>query len=222
MELYTSIHLRCPHLSAQAFVKALCDTHSIDYQPYLLRQFNICYDLYLQVKNHVRSRVMLALDRGGNWRLRNACPACTYKLEGEDELIFSMLIAMDGNESLKRVLRREALVDDEGNPLYTNVELQDGREVAGDYYLNRERADFWVKDRISNMLPSLHLQEDEENPCASRWTNMVNEMTARTWAVFDETGIFLALCRHGFALVVADMVRSGEMYVLHLDYFTPC
>jgi hypothetical protein len=52
---------------------------------------------------------------------------------------------------------------------------------------------------------------DDENLCASWWTNMVNEMTAQMWAVFDETGVFLALCHHGFALVIADMVWSGEM-----------
>jgi hypothetical protein len=33
------------------------------------------------------------------------------------------------------------------------------------------------------------------------------------WGIFDETGIFLALCRHGFVLVLADMVRSGELCV---------
>ncbi|KAJ7840735.1 hypothetical protein B0H14DRAFT_2587320 [Mycena olivaceomarginata] len=29
--------------------------------------------------------------------------------------------------------------------------------------------------------------------------------------IFDETGIFLALCCHGFVLVLADMIRSGEL-----------
>jgi len=28
--------------------------------------------------------------------------------------------------------------------------------------------------------------------------------------VFDETGIFMAVCCHGFSLVIADMVQSGE------------
>jgi hypothetical protein len=42
---------------------------------------------------------------------------------------------------------------------------------------------------------------------------MINEFTARMWGIFDETGIFLALCRHGFVLVLADMVRSGELFV---------
>lgn len=42
---------------------------------------------------------------------------------------------------------------------------------------------------------------------------MSEELTERMWGIFDETGIFLALCRHGFVLLVADMVRSGELYV---------
>ena len=53
--------------------------------------------------------------------------------------------------------------------------------------------------------------EEEENPCEGRWSNMVSELTARMWGIFDETGIFLALCRHGFVLVVADMIMSGEL-----------
>lgn len=40
---------------------------------------------------------------------------------------------------------------------------------------------------------------------------MDEELTSRTWGVFDETGIFLAICRHGFVLLVADMVKSGEL-----------
>jgi hypothetical protein len=40
---------------------------------------------------------------------------------------------------------------------------------------------------------------------------MVNEATAKMWGIFDETGIFLALCRHGFMMLVVDMVRSGEL-----------
>ena len=29
--------------------------------------------------------------------------------------------------------------------------------------------------------------------------------------VFEETGLFLALCRHGFVLMMADMVQSGKL-----------
>lgn len=53
--------------------------------------------------------------------------------------------------------------------------------------------------------------EYEKNPCEDRWQNMVNDMTSKAWGIYDETGIFVSLCRHGFVLVAADMVRSGEL-----------
>jgi hypothetical protein len=57
----------------------------------------------------------------------------------------------------------------------------------------------------------LTINQDEDNPCADRWKNMVNDVTSKMWGIFDETGVFLALCRHGFVLVIADMIRSGEL-----------
>ena len=48
---------------------------------------------------------------------------------------------------------------------------------------------------------------------------MKDDITKKMWAIFDETGIFLTLCRHGFLLVIADMVQSGELYVLFLLLF---
>ena len=40
---------------------------------------------------------------------------------------------------------------------------------------------------------------------------MKEDVTSRMWGVFDETGIFLSLCRHGFVLLATDMVQSGEL-----------
>jgi hypothetical protein len=40
---------------------------------------------------------------------------------------------------------------------------------------------------------------------------MDDEKTKRAWGVYDETGIFTAVCCHGFSLLIADMVQSGEL-----------
>jgi hypothetical protein len=48
---------------------------------------------------------------------------------------------------------------------------------------------------------------------------MKEELTNRMWGIFDETGVFVAFCRHGFVLTIADMVRSGEQYVYHRTAF---
>ena len=106
LELYHVTHLRCPHLAIQPFVKGLCDLHGTAFCPYLSTQFSICYDLYLQIREDVKTHIDIALERQvRDWRLRHCCPACTYKLEGEDHLKFEMLGTMDGNDSQKRILR---------------------------------------------------------------------------------------------------------------------
>ncbi|KAJ6459300.1 hypothetical protein C8R45DRAFT_1109624 [Mycena sanguinolenta] len=208
LELYRTTHIRCPQLAIQAFVKSLCDLHGVAYRPYLREQFSIAYDVYLELRRKTDALVNQALGRDApNWRLKHTCPACMYKLEGEDELIFSILTTMDGNDSLKRVLRRAKTDGSEDEPtLGPSIEREDSRDGGEDYFLTREQVDRWAKERVAEILPT-----GAQNPCSDRWKNMVNDVTSRMWGIFDETGIFLALCRHGFVLVVADMVRSGEL-----------
>jgi hypothetical protein len=239
-------------LSVQAFVKTLCDLQTVgtnkqsvnfgsesvssqvQFQKYLSRQFSIAFDLYLAIREHVHQRVQHILQRDTpDWRLKHACPACTYKLRDEAPLLYSMLYAIDGNDSLKRILRRSPSEDDDSSTPGPSSELPNSRKVSGDRYLSREYVDKWAKDVLQDMMGDtgdvdsvnfimkvlcllrtyLFLIQDY-NPCANRWKNMKDEITKKMWGIFDETGIFLALCRHGFALVMADMVMSGELLVV--------
>jgi hypothetical protein len=100
---------------------------------------------------------MKALGRDSSWRLKHACPACTYKLKGEDLLIFDMLTTMDGNDSLKRVLRRQkvGMEDTEtGEPvLGESRERVDNRDAGDGYFSSRARVEKWAKDRVAEQLP---------------------------------------------------------------------
>jgi len=144
---------------------------------------------------------------------------CIYKLEGEEKLTFEMLVTMDGNDSLKHVSQHDAALDitgegQEQHCIRESKEQLDERDVEGDYYLPYERVKHWANKLPSqDLLPSNPKNEDEgkENPCAGCWMNMVNEVTARMWGIFDETGIFLALCCHGFVLVITNMIQSSEL-----------
>ncbi|KAJ7598224.1 hypothetical protein C8J56DRAFT_1039019 [Mycena floridula] len=51
---------------------------------------------------------------------------------------------------------------------------------------------------------------DESAGCDS-WHNSQETNTKSMWRIYDETGVFLSLCRHGFTLLIADMVNSGEL-----------
>jgi hypothetical protein len=50
--------------------------------------------------------------------------------------------------------------------------------------------------------------------CTQRWQNAGPEQRKKMFSVFDESGIFIAACRHRFVLLACDMVRSGELWVL--------
>jgi hypothetical protein len=52
---------------------------------------------------------------------------------------------------------------------------------------------------------------EQASACEERWKNLSEDLTSKMWGIFDETGVFVALCRHGFTLLLADMVRSGEL-----------
>ncbi|THU88892.1 hypothetical protein K435DRAFT_821527 [Dendrothele bispora CBS 962.96] len=211
LEYYRVLFLRCPRLSIQPFVKTLCDIHGVPYRSYLGQQFSICFDLYLDVLSRIKTRVKKVLGRNGsNWRLENACPACEYNLEGEKELKFKMMCCMDGNDSLKRVHRKGARVDEGGNEVPgcgPSRERMDSRTGGGDYYLMREEVDAFSKALSQDIVDEL---SEKDTPCSPRWKNMNDKATASMWGVFDETGVFLCLCRHGFVLLIADMVKSGE------------
>ncbi|KAF8178302.1 hypothetical protein K438DRAFT_1908475 [Mycena galopus ATCC 62051] len=183
LEMYRLTNLRCPALGIQAWMKALLDLQGAAFKPYSAQQFTTCFDLYLGILEEVDKRVKKALQRDSkDWRLKNCCPACTYKLEGEGQLYFSMLATCDGNNSLKRVLRKDKGFTEDGVPLRGGCKRPDPREASagGDYFISQPEVDRWVKERLA-----------EE--------------------VVLPTGIFIALCRHSFVLLVADMVRSGEL-----------
>ena len=50
--------------------------------------------------------------------------------------------------------------------------------------------------------------------CVDRWRNACPEQRKHMFSVFDESGIFIAACRHRFILLACDMVKSGELFVI--------
>lgn len=103
-------------------------------------------------------RVDTALSRDSlDWRLKHACPACTYHLKDEEPLKFSMLLTCDGNDSLRRVLKRKA-TDEEEETLGASSELpgihsphMDTR-MWGERYLSRAYVDEWAKNAVQEMM----------------------------------------------------------------------
>lgn len=127
--------------------------YQVQFYPYLSRQFSIALDVYLQILANVDSLVHQAISRSDPiWRLKHACPACTYTLKGEVPLKFSLLYTMDGNDSLKRVLKKLDSDDDNDDAPPRSAELPSTQVVRGDRYLSREYVDQFLADSPTDMM----------------------------------------------------------------------
>jgi hypothetical protein len=216
LEIFRVVQQRCPRLGIQVFVHALCDLHAVPPHPYLGAQFSIAFDAYLSICAEVDRRVRCELGRDTpNWRLKNTCPACLYKLEGEPKLMLPVLGTQDGNNSLKQFKRRQReLFLPTGSTIPgASKEHLDNRVAPGDFFLPREYVEEFAKDTVDVLMRGFEegAEEDEGTGCDECWENMKEDVTTRAWGMYDETGIFPALCRHGFGLIVVDMVKSGEL-----------
>ncbi|KAJ7824252.1 hypothetical protein B0H14DRAFT_3469498 [Mycena olivaceomarginata] len=181
LELFRRLQLRCPRLGIQAFVRGLCDLHAVAPRPYLGAQFSTAFDVYLSIRAEVAKRVQAAIGRD--------------------------VPNWHGNNSLKRFYRREREYLSDGTAIPgASKERRDLRQALGDHYLPRSDIEEWAKEETER-----GEGEDEGAGCDEHWENMKEAVTAQAWGMYDETGIFPALCHHGFVLVVVDMVQSGEL-----------
>jgi hypothetical protein len=73
----------------------------------------------------------------------------------------------------------------------------------------------WAKEGLDELMkgfePGTGVDDPDDDGCDKRWANMKEDVTARAYGMYDETGFFPCLCRHSFLLVAVDMVKSGEL-----------
>jgi hypothetical protein len=84
--------------------------------------------------------------------------------------------------------------------------------------LPREDVDVWKKDGVEELMKSFSVDDEEEEAGGCGEGCMKEGVTSRAYGMYDETGFFPALCRHGFILKVVDMVKSGELYVFFVNF----
>ncbi|RDX47631.1 hypothetical protein OH76DRAFT_1456691 [Lentinus brumalis] len=225
LEYFRRLRLRKASYSVEAFAKVICDLYGIPYRRRFRTAISDTYDVYLSILRIVDGRVKAYLGEDGpNWRVKNSCPACSCKLEGEPDLDWDRMFCIDGNNSLKRI----AKIGDR--------EIADRREfTASDYYLLEEYVDRfkdevkstrgqdagiveadsdseWEDDQEEQGTPADFAGADDIlRQCTQNWKAAAKDEKKKMWSIFEETGVFASACRHGFILWVVDMVRSGEL-----------
>ncbi|KAL7278859.1 hypothetical protein ACG7TL_006690 [Trametes sanguinea] len=227
LELFRRLRLRKASFSVEAFAKVLCDFYAFPYRRRYRTALSESFDVYLSILRAVDKRVAQALGRDApDWRVKNSCPCCCYELENEEQLEYGRLICMDGNNSLKRI----AKVGDRS--------IGDTREFSeSDYYLPTAFIEKFRNEVKSRSTPQDRDQDewseisDEDleaetaggdptdfagaddmlRQCTQNWKSAARDEKKKMWGIFDETGIFASVCRHGMILWITDMVKSGEL-----------
>ncbi|KAF7317245.1 hypothetical protein HMN09_00459600 [Mycena chlorophos] len=215
---FHAMKMRCPRLGKQAFLRSLNDIHGIAPRPYMQVQFSVAYDVYLRAREEIRIRVARDLGRDSlNWRLKNACPACLYKVQGQPELNPPFLCTHDGNSSLKRVESRHVRYSENGEKVVGGCnEVPDDRKTPQDYYLEPEVVNRFAKDspEVAEAMRDFQPDPNRVKPdqgCGEGPTVPSQEnLTDKARGIFKETGLFASFCRHSVTLVLVDMIESGE------------
>ncbi|KAI6130600.1 hypothetical protein EV401DRAFT_2066179 [Pisolithus croceorrhizus] len=216
LSVFQQARRACPRFSIHAQCKMLCYLHNVPYRPYLFQQLTHAFDVYLEILHRVDQKIQAALNHNTReWRLRNECPACFYRIEDEPKLPFDWLVSIDGNNSLKR-----------WDPAaYGTVPRADHRTARSSYWLSNEEVDkfkYEVKAKQERRTDlDTEIYDDDwwvessdvtrEFNCIDRWRNARPDVQKKSFDVFKESGIFIATCCHRFVLLACDMIKSGEL-----------
>lgn len=95
---------------------------------------------------------------------------------------------MDGNQSVKR---------------FEGSGRTDPRVFASNYFVPEHEVERF-KDEVKS--------KSRSSSCTEHWS-AANPAGEGKIKVFEQTGIFLLACRHGFVECIAEMKQSGELFV---------
>jgi hypothetical protein len=104
----------------------------------LRNQLVDAYDVYLEICRRVDAQIDKALNYDPSSRLARQCPACFAPApDGKQTAPFSVLVTMDGNNSLKRI----------SPAVRGHDQLPDSRQLAPERWLTAEVVDgFRIED----------------------------------------------------------------------------
>ncbi|KAG8939000.1 hypothetical protein FRC04_007139 [Tulasnella sp. 424] len=199
LEDYRLERLQCGRWSFLHKAKVLCQKHNIPYRPLFRDQLQEAFYAYLSNLENVKHRVKVALNRNEKGWFNEMHALVVHmsllQLEGEEPLKYRMLVAIDGNNSVKRDI--------------TSGQADTRTFDASDFYINRPSVNIF-HDEV-NRTKAERKQADGLKACTDNWKANAPDAEKKAWDAFDETGFFISACRHQIVLTICDMVRSGEL-----------
>lgn len=235
-------------------MRALKEYHRGSFADISAYTLSKAYDCFLNIRRMVDQKIANALGRGGeDHRLKRACPACFYRLNGEGPLKFDLLCAADGNMSLKRFKKAGSVDQAKFESTYilerdfvdkfthaTQIRKKATKKAAPKkkkggvittevVMLDDDEEDARIESQLHSgeKAPTAQAQKESGNfpldvdplsetfegvvsDCVENWKANADDSKKTMWECFEESGIFVVLCRHGHILLTCDIVESGE------------
>ncbi|KZS89572.1 hypothetical protein SISNIDRAFT_489252 [Sistotremastrum niveocremeum HHB9708] len=195
-------------------------TFQVAYFPFLRTQFSIVCDVYLALEWGIEDEVMKALGRDGeDWRAKNSCPPCEYKLERETPLIPSkqihawMVTIVLG--VLTAHIRPQLSLPLTTTPTILPPEASQANTTSAQTSASNP-------PDILPPPPIATTPDDLEDGCIDKWKAAVAQDSEVRTEYYEQTGIFPVLCRHGMVIKYCEMVRSGEPAKYPLALISKC
>ncbi|KAL0058192.1 hypothetical protein AAF712_015142 [Marasmius tenuissimus] len=225
-------YIESAHDSASTVYHVYLPTYMRFPTPTLEDQLRVAYDAYLAIQREVQSRVDCDLGRDPHQHfIRHVCPPCMYQLNNEAPLKPAILLAMDGNNSLKMVDSEKCRIDTRRleHPRWLDATTVDvfKDEVANshkrsqatkpkpddsDHQSTCDGPEF-DQDEVVAWLDVNEIEGLETcvDTCVECWKAAGPDANKKMYSFFAISGIFISVCRHGHVLVLCDMHWSGEL-----------
>ncbi|KAG8942064.1 hypothetical protein FRC03_003681 [Tulasnella sp. 419] len=162
-------------------------------------EMNLEYDMLLSIDGN---NSLKRFGNAGNAEKRRF--KSDYYLSREDVDAFADAGIKKPPQKARRANRKQQ-VDDE--PVNEEDEVDANVEIhgTGENSINNSE---WISRTMDNVQKDL---EGVISVCVEHWKANADDSKKGMFGCFEESGIFAAFCRHGFLLVLTDMVASGEL-----------
>ncbi|KAF8506448.1 hypothetical protein BU17DRAFT_57661, partial [Hysterangium stoloniferum] len=125
------------------------------------------HDVYVEIQTRISCDIQNQLGHQDNGQLRNACPPCTYVLEDEPPLKYSIQATFDRNNSLKHIPKSLHEKDSTGKVVsIESLERPDGRQHINGFYLTPGEVDKFSSE-VKCRLPKVNVPVSVFHSCGT-------------------------------------------------------
>ncbi|KAK4699905.1 hypothetical protein P7C70_g6348, partial [Phenoliferia sp. Uapishka_3] len=187
MELFVELQTTA-HTTPYAFVQTIAKLSRTSYKAYHYDLFQASVSAFRAIQRWIREEAAKSVGRLAD-PIHSRCPACQYHVKGEIKQEYSIILAVDGNESQKRFKSRNN---------------QEQERFPSEFILSLEKVADAALDSPKGRKPN-------RDDCTANWTAADQTEARHAKECFDETGIVATCCPHGPVFAAADMIQSGEL-----------